>query len=135
MLILEENIIFDIKKWHFPLPSTRALVRKSGARTLVKSVSEKTPYFFLSKKYTLLNVFEIFLITNEHPISQNLPTKHCYLEQKNRSNCKFKTSNSKMGSLTLGWLLIAFISWCQITYAKKTLLERSLYYSLRIRAE
>ena len=32
-----------------PLPSTRALVRKSGARTLVKSVSEKSPYFFLSK--------------------------------------------------------------------------------------
>ena len=33
-----------------PLPSTRALVRKSGARTLVKSVSEKSPYFFSIKE-------------------------------------------------------------------------------------
>ena len=35
---------------HSQCPPTRALVRKSGARTLVKSVSEKSPYFFSIKE-------------------------------------------------------------------------------------
>ena len=37
-----------------PLPSTRALVRKSGARTLVKSVSEKKSLLFFYQRNILL---------------------------------------------------------------------------------
>ena len=40
MLILEENIIFDIKKWHFSTPSER----------------KKVLTFFLSKKYSIFQL-------------------------------------------------------------------------------